>query len=204
MWFGRRWQVETAAKLVSEIIDKGPPVAVTLGDNTPEGEFKRTVGCDKKTLGRLIGRQGSTIGYLQTHSKCRIQIDRDALPEPIVTVSADDEKTVEAGYEMVVSTIKDGPCAPAPHHRLPDRSFAAAATKALMMSALSYDLWVSGRRRRRPCRTRSGCSRPPCPSSSRSTAALLRWGLSPSSMVPSRRCEQQLRAFCLQCWRGRR
>ena len=94
MWFGRRWQVETAAKLVSEIIDKGPPVAVTLGDNTPEGEFKRTVGCDKKTLGRLIGRQGSTIGYLQTHSKCRIQIDRDALPEPIVTVSADDEKTV--------------------------------------------------------------------------------------------------------------
>ena len=113
MWFGPRWQVETAAKLVSEIIDKGPPVAVTSGDNTPEGEFKRTVGCDKKTLGRLIGRQGSTIGYLQTHSKCRIQIDRDALPEPIVTVSADDEKTVEAGYEMVVSTIRDGPCAPA-------------------------------------------------------------------------------------------
>ena len=128
MSFGRRWQVETAAKLVSEIIDKGPPVAVTSGDNTPEGEFKRTVGCDKKTLGRLIGRQGSTIGYLQTHSKCRIQIDRDALPEPIVTVSADDEKTVEAGYEMVVSTIRDGPCAPAPPRSL-DRSFAAAATK---------------------------------------------------------------------------
>ena len=109
---GTEWQVATATTLVKEIIERGPTgpgtgaasAASSEADSAARGggsgSVIKTIACDKKLLGRLIGRQGATISYLQTHSGCRIQIDRDAVPQPMVTVSAEFEAVAAAGLAM--------------------------------------------------------------------------------------------------------
>ena len=76
---GQRAGVEQAEQLVHEVMEQGARGASNVLARAA-GPTHQTVDCPKHSIGRVIGRQGTTIKALQTVSGARVQIDQSTEP----------------------------------------------------------------------------------------------------------------------------
>lgn len=76
---GQRAGVDHAEQLVHEVMEHGARGASNVLARAA-GPTHQTVDCPKHSIGRVIGRQGTTIKALQTVSGARVQIDQSTEP----------------------------------------------------------------------------------------------------------------------------
>jgi predicted RNA-binding protein YlqC (UPF0109 family) len=73
---GSEAQVLAATTLLNEILLQATTPASSAGGSEQQGSVIRTIELEgSKECGQLIGKQGATIGYIQSTSGCRVQID---------------------------------------------------------------------------------------------------------------------------------
>jgi len=80
------------------------------GDQGVEPSITRTVDCEQGIVGRIIGRGGETIKYLQQCSNCHIQVDQNypqGVPRKIIITGTSSQ--VAAAERLVLDVIENGP-----------------------------------------------------------------------------------------------
>mmetsp|Transcript_29145 Transcript_29145/g.36582 ORF Transcript_29145/g.36582 Transcript_29145/m.36582 type:complete len:403 (-) Transcript_29145:361-1569(-) len=80
------------------------------GDQNATPSITETMECEQGIVGRIIGKGGETIRYLQASSSCHIQIDQNfpqGVPRKIVITGTPER--VEAARKLVQDVIDNGP-----------------------------------------------------------------------------------------------
>lgn len=87
----------------------GGPAWKNIDANAP-GNIQQIVNCEKRLVGRIIGKGGETINYLQSTSGTRIQIDQN-VPEgtPCKVSIAGPPPAVAVASKMVHDCMENGP-----------------------------------------------------------------------------------------------
>jgi len=88
----------------------GPTAPPQQQQNVQEPSITKTVDCDQGIVGRIIGRGGETIKYLQQTSNCHIQVDQN-FPQgvPRKVVISGTPANVATAEKLVHDVMTNGP-----------------------------------------------------------------------------------------------